>query len=438
MAKITLQVRITTLMVIFSIFFIFVFTTIQVKNQLSVMTSYNSYRSRLGAIIVKNTLENLLKDITIQKEDPSNLFQIASESLAKEKVVDVMTVFDNEGRLISSNDPDYSQKKKIDPEDFKRICDFTNAASKEKWFCSYIDVRLKHIDIYIPIVLDNNIRYIAKVTYLLGNLQLALKEIYTPITLTVIAVIIANLVLGMILSKTIIHPIKILNLATKDIASGNLNLRIKIKTNDEIQELGETFNDMTVALQKMKERAENANPLTKLPGNNVIREEVEKRIRLNEKFVGIHADLDNFKAYNDKYGISKGDEVIKFTAKVLQDSLKEKGEPDDFIGHEGGDDFFIVTTPDKAEAVTNYIIEKFDSQVRKFYSKEDLDLGYILEKNRQGMLVKFPIMTISLAGVSNVIRDISSYAELTNIAVGVKEKAKQTKGSVFILDRRTA
>ncbi len=437
MTKITLQIRITTLMAAFSILFIFVFTAIQVKNQLTVMTSYNSYRSRLGAIIVKNTFENLLKDPLV-REDPSSLFHIALESLAKENVVDKISVFSFDGSILATNEPAYLDRNKIDAEDLKKACSISQDELKEKWFCSYVDARLKIVDIFIPVFLDKRALYMAKVTYFLGNLQSALKEIYTPIIVTIIAVIIVNLVLGMILSKTVIYPIKILNLATKDISSGNLNLRVRIKTNDEIQELGETFNEMTVALQKMKERAENANPLTKLPGNNVIREEIDKRIRLNEKFVGIHADLDNFKAYNDKYGISKGDEVIKFAAKVLLDSLKEKGNADDFLGHEGGDDFFVITTPDKAEAVTQYIIETFDNKIKSFYSKEDIDMGYILEKNRQGQLVKFPVMSISLAGVSNQIREITSYAELTNIAVGVKTKAKETKGSVFILDRRTA
>ncbi|MFA5147362.1 MAG: diguanylate cyclase [Candidatus Omnitrophota bacterium] len=437
LAKTTLQVRITTLMVVFSIFFIFVFTAIEAKNQLTVMTSYNSYRSRLGAIIVKNTLENLLKDPTIQ-QDPSILFRIAVESLAKERVVDRISVFDKKGNIVTSNDPVYAAQKNVVPEDLRRACDISKSEAKEKWFCSYVDVRKQHIDIFIPLFVDEEFPYVAEVTYQLGNLQMALREIYTPVTFTIIAVIIANLILGMILSKTIIRPIKILNLATKDISSGNLNLRVKIKTSDEIQELGETFNEMTIALQKMKDRAENANPLTKLPGNNVIREEVEKRIRLNEKFVAIHSDLDNFKAYNDKYGISKGDDVIKFTAKTLQDAIAEKGNPDDFLGHEGGDDFFIVTSPDRSEAVTDYIVENFDKKIRGFYTRDDIDLGYILEKNRQGQMVKFPIMSISMAGVSNAIRDISSYAELTNIAVGVKTKAKETKGSVFVLDRRAA
>ena len=88
--------------------------------------------------------------------------------------------------------------------------------------------------------------------------------------------------------------------------------------------------------------------------------------------------------------------------------------------------------------MTKAIVDTFDTKVRSFYTKEDLEAGYILEKNRQGVLVKFPIMSISMAGVSNQIKAVSSYAELTNIAVGVKEKAKQTKGSIFVLDRRAA
>src|SRR3990167_7381737 len=150
MIKTTLQVRITTLMVIFSILFIFVFTAIQVKNQLTIMTSYNSYRSRLGAIIVKNTLENLLKDVTLRK-DPSSLFQIALESLGKENVVDKISVFDPKGGIISSNDPYYISRKEIDKEDLKRVYDFSNVEIKERWFSSYIDERLKLVDIFIPV-----------------------------------------------------------------------------------------------------------------------------------------------------------------------------------------------------------------------------------------------------------------------------------------------
>ena len=59
--------------------------------------------------------------------------------------------------------------------------------------------------------------------------------------------------------------------------------------------------------------------------------------------------MDNFKAYNDVYGFAKGDTAIKMTADLISDNVKLYGDSEDFIGHIGGDDFVLVTTPEKAE-----------------------------------------------------------------------------------------
>jgi diguanylate cyclase (GGDEF)-like protein len=227
-----------------------------------------------------------------------------------------------------------------------------------------------------------------------------------------------------------------LNDATLKIAGGRLDLKVNIQTNDEIEELGDTFNHMTVELVKMKERAENANPLTKLPGNNVIREEIQNRIRQSRKFVVIHSDLDNFKAFNDKYGIGEGDKAIELTARLFKEAIEKKGDREDFVGHEGGDDFVVITTPERAEELAKYFIQRFDSEDVKYYTEEDRKKGYIEAKNRQAVLCKFPLMSISLAGVGNHVRNFKSYAEITNVMPELKEKAKAQPGSVFLLDRR--
>jgi diguanylate cyclase (GGDEF)-like protein len=193
---------------------------------------------------------------------------------------------------------------------------------------------------------------------------------------------------------------------------------------------------MTEKLIKMKERAENANPLTKLPGNIIIHEKIERIIQDNKKFMVIYCDLDNFKAFNDKYGIGKGDEAIKMTAEIFKESARIKGNPDDFVGHEGGDDFILLTTPDKAQAVADHIIAEFDKQIRSLYSQDDLNQGFIIAHARDNSIKKFPIMTISLAGVTNAHREILSYGEVTNIAAEVKKKAKAEDGSVFVIDKR--
>ena len=188
----------------------------------------------------------------------------------------------------------------------------------------------------------------------------------------------------------------------------------------------------------MQQRAENANPLTKLPGNIVIMEEVEKRISAGRKFTVIYCDLDHFKAFNDKYGIHKGDEAIKLSGGIFRQATEIGGNSDDFIGHEGGDDFLLVTTPNQAQKIADFITSKFDKMIKSLYDDEDLKRGYIEAHDRDGSIKHFPIMTISLAGVSNQFRTISTYAEVTNIAAEIKKKSKALKGSSFAIDMRRA
>lgn len=436
MIKFKLQVRVALIITALCLLFIFTFTSIQLKNHLERLNSYNRYRARVGTIIVKTSLEMLLKDMNTQ-EALSGIFEAAIESFSNEGVVEKISVISMDGTALATNDvmmKEFGESK----QDIDTYQNLSRKSGQNAWFYSTVNERTKVIDIFIPLSVGPVTKYIVKLSFSTANIGQAIVDTLVPITLTVIAVVIGNLFLGFILLKTVVWPIEVLNAATKEIASGNLDLKVEIKTKDEIQELGETFNEMTVALKRMKDKAENANPLTKLPGNNVIREEVENRIKRGSKFVSIHLDLDNFKAYNDRYGIAKGDEVIKFTCRVLADAIKFSGNAGDFLGHEGGDDFFIITTPDKADSITQKIISDFDSKIKDFYSEEDRKNGYILRKDRKGDMVKFPMMTISMAGVTNQSRYISSYAEVTNIDIEVKGKAKQAKRSNFVLDRRTA
>lgn len=436
MLKFKLHVRVGIIISALSLLMIFAFTSIQLNNHLERLNAYNKYRARLSTILVKTTLEMLVKDIGTEYE-LSEIFSAIINSFSNEGVVEKISILSMEGKVVATNDPIVREFGEAD-QDIDTYSNLSRATGQSAWFYSTINKKTKVIDIYIPLAIGEVKKYLVKLSFSIGNISQAVVDTMVPITLTAIAVILGNLVLGFILLKTVVWPIEILNTATKEIASGNLDLKVSINTNDEIQELGDTFNEMTVALKKMKEKAENANPLTKLPGNNVIREEVEGRIKRGSKFVAIHVDLDNFKAYNDRYGIAKGDEVIRFTSKALENAIRQKGNIGDFLGHEGGDDFFLITTPDKVDAVTKEIILSFDTDIRGFYSEEDQKAGYVLEKDRKGELVKFPIMTISMAGVTNQVRPISSYGELTNIAVGVKEKAKQEKVSNFLIDKRAA
>lgn len=188
--------------------------------------------------------------------------------------------------------------------------------------------------------------------------------------------------------------------------------------------------------QLQVEEAKQLNPLTNLPGNLIIEEEISARLNDKEPVSVLYLDLDNFKVYNDRYGYKKGDEIIRFTAEILNEAVTKRGNTGDFIGHIGGDDFVIVTTPDKEVEISKYIIEKFDSNVGRFFDDRDRKAGYILGKNRQGAECISPLTSISIAIINNKDRDIESHLQISDIAAELKKYAKRKPGSVFVKDRR--
>ncbi len=182
----------------------------------------------------------------------------------------------------------------------------------------------------------------------------------------------------------------------------------------------------------------NANPLTGLSGNLLIEERLKEIVNEQLPVAVLYIDLDNFKAFNDKYGFEHGDKALLLTANIINSSLAKFGSSStrDFLGHIGGDDFVVITRPTKAEALCQAIIQKFDEEIRSLYPSEDLDRGYIRVLNRKGEKEKFPIITISIAVVHNRNRNFSNYLEIGEIAAELKKKAKKIDGSVYLIDKR--
>ncbi|HXV27468.1 MAG TPA: response regulator, partial [bacterium] len=127
-----------------------------------------------------------------------------------------------------------------------------------------------------------------------------------------------------------------------------------------------------------------ANALTHLPGNIAIEKVIRTRIRNGEKFSALYVDINHFKSFNDRYGFEKGDDVIRQTAKILNQT-KEKLLPEGecFIGHIGGDDFIVVLHPEKEEAFARAFISEFDRIISTYYNDEDQKQGFIRVPSRR-------------------------------------------------------
>jgi diguanylate cyclase (GGDEF)-like protein len=184
------------------------------------------------------------------------------------------------------------------------------------------------------------------------------------------------------------------------------------------------------------ERDLEANPLTRLPGNVSILNELSQRIEGKALFAVCYIDLDKFKAYNDKYGFEKGDEVIRETARILIQTRQEFGRPDDFIGHIGGDDFVLVTTPKVADYICKKIIYDFEKKVPSFYNETDGKNGYIVALDRQGKEQNIPLLSVSIGVVTNESRNIEHVAQIGEIGAELKEAAKRLERSNYVKDQR--
>ncbi len=190
------------------------------------------------------------------------------------------------------------------------------------------------------------------------------------------------------------------------------------------------------ALRRSRQMRE-VSPLTGMPGNFQISFELDRLVKdPGARFAVIYADLDNFKAYNDKYGFLQGDVAIKQTASLLAAAMDRHPADPQFIGHIGGDDFVLITAPDQAEPLAADIVASFDASAADLYDETDRERGWIEVHDRQGAMHRFPLMSISLGIATTAHRRIGSQFEVSAIATEMKMLAKRHAHSAYEIDRR--
>lgn len=259
----------------------------------------------------------------------------------------------------------------------------------------------------------------------------------TMVALCIIGTVLA-LSAAVLIFRNISRSILLLREATDEVANGHFDNLPTITNYDELGDLSRAFGEMAKRLKHLEEMYIDASPLTLLPGGVAIENVLKKRIETTLPLSFCMLDLDNFKALNDHHGYATGNDIIKTSAHVIDEAVKKFGNDDDFVGHIGGDDFVVMTTPDKHTGICKYITENFDGRMKEFYTAEEVKLGYITGHTRQGDKAKFPLVTISIAVVTNMCHTLESHIQVGEIAAELKEYAKSIKGNVYVVDKRRA
>jgi len=171
-------------------------------------------------------------------------------------------------------------------------------------------------------------------------------------------------------------------------------------------------------------------PLTGLPGGLQVVRAINYKLSSSDPWSILYLDLDNFKAFNDVYGFLTGNEMILLVSSICQKVVYEYGNTDDFVGHIGGDDFVVVTAPDRANNLCMHISNRYKEESALLYRSEDLRRGSISGVDRKGRPYQFPLVSLSIGVVNNQQCKPYTIQEVSYLAAEAKRNAKQSSNNI--------
>jgi PleD family two-component response regulator len=178
------------------------------------------------------------------------------------------------------------------------------------------------------------------------------------------------------------------------------------------------------ALLRLVRREADRNPTSGLPGGHAIEDELNRRVGRKETFAVCYIDLDNFKPFADHFGFSVADDVIRDTGEAIRLGVSAVGTSDDFVGHIGGDDFLVITSPERADEVAQECAARFRQVVAHAVGEDAMRIGTFTAVDREGVLRTMPLACLSAAILTVRPEDWVSSKHLGARAADVKRRAK--------------
>jgi len=210
-----------------------------------------------------------------------------------------------------------------------------------------------------------------------------------------------------------------------------------IITNDgEYAGIGTILKLLEEITRQQIHNAKHANPLTLLPGSVPINDQIDQLLASNVPFSFGYFDLDHFKPFNDVYGYSAGDDIIKAVANTLTQHISADSG---LVGHIGGDDFIVIFTGNDWLQCCENILNDFKKAVPHYYKDEDIKTGGIYTDNRAGEKCFFPLISLSVGLVdSDSTCQCHSHVDIADLAAEAKKQAKKIDGNSFFINHRVA
>ncbi len=176
--------------------------------------------------------------------------------------------------------------------------------------------------------------------------------------------------------------------------------------------------ELKLRVQRAISRAEQqslTDPRSGLPSGRLIEEQL-RRIIQSDGWALMDLRINSFSAFTEAYGFVAGDDVLRFTAMLLNEVVDQYGTPQDFIGHVGGSNFILITDQDRAEAMRKILKERFAQEVLAHYNFIDREQGYLLITDDSGRTIQTPLMTLAIGVISPKEQPFADIREITEMA----------------------
>ncbi len=158
---------------------------------------------------------------------------------------------------------------------------------------------------------------------------------------------------------------------------------------------------------------------------------IKRELNSAQEWAIMLIDIDNLEFYKEIYGELAADKLLQTYSAIIKSSL-EKG---DYIGQFGKDDFIVITNPEKAEKIANYLVYAFETVVSKFYSKSDAKRGFMFMHGDEEAENKVNLVSTSIGVITNQYKKYSDIKQIISSLISTHKLAKYKTGSAYVVER---
>ncbi len=169
------------------------------------------------------------------------------------------------------------------------------------------------------------------------------------------------------------------------------------------------------------ERERMTDPRTGLPSGRAV-EDYLRQLLQRRDWALLDIEIQYFHEFREAYGFVAADDVLRFTARLLNQVVNAFGSPDDFIGHPAEANFLVVTREEHARRIRDELKARFRQEIHSHYHFRDRERGYLILRDRDGSERHVPLMSLAIGVVYARDHDFADIREITEVAAEARRR----------------